>query len=158
MLLLKQFNAREEFFAITRVHLNIYCTFLLRRSYTRKIVRKFSQSAKSTTPKMKISRPFIWTFLKASFRFFKVRSYNFDISSQQIRRFTLKTHEVKVEKIQEDSLDSIPSPSVKIHGWERYKCNALLGVVNKHLDTKSLLTIPSNVLSLPIKQTFPHMI
>ena len=94
MLLLKQFNAREEFFAITRVHLNIYCTFLLRRSYTRKIVRKFSQSAKSTTPKMKISRPFIWTFLKASFRFFKVRSYNFDISAQQIRRFTLKTNEL----------------------------------------------------------------
>ena len=61
MLLLKQFNAREEFFAITRVHLNIYCTFFLRRSYTRKIVRKFSQSAKSTTPKIKISRPFIWT-------------------------------------------------------------------------------------------------
>ena len=85
MLRLKQFNAREEFFAITRVHLNIYCTFLLRRSYTRKIVRKFSQSAKSTTPKMKISRPFIWTFLKASIPSFKVRSYNFDISAQQIK-------------------------------------------------------------------------
>ena len=67
MLFLKQFNAREEFFAITRVHLNIYCTFLLRRSYTRKIVRKFSQSAKSTTPKMKISRPFIWTFSRLLF-------------------------------------------------------------------------------------------
>ena len=41
---------------------------------------------------------------------------------------------------------------MKIHGWERYKCNALLGVVNKHLDTKSLLTIPSNVLPLPINR------
>ena len=81
MLRLKQFDAREEFFAITRVHLNIYCTFLLRRSYTRKIVRKFSQSAKSTTPKMKISRHFIWTFLKVScIPSFKVWSY-FDISA-----------------------------------------------------------------------------
>ena len=87
MLLLKQFNAREEFFAITRVHLNIYCTFLLRRSYTRKIVRKFSQSAKSTTPKMKISRPFIWNFLLSRFEVITLTSQRSKLDD---------SHEVKV--------------------------------------------------------------
>ena len=65
---------------------------------------------------------------------------------------------VKVEKILEGSLDSIqsPSPSVKIHilGGKvrlRCKCKSLLGVVNKLLKTKSLLTSPSNVLPYYIK-------
>ena len=68
----------------------------------------------------------------------------------------------KVEKILKGSLDSIPSPSVKIQimgGKVCLKCKGktLLGVVNKLLKTKSLLTmpLPSNVLpllSLHLKQ------
>ena len=51
---------------------------------------------------------------------------------------------LKVENILKGSLDSIPShsPSVKIQ---------IMGIVNKNLDTKSLVTMPSKVLSLPIK-------
>jgi hypothetical protein len=57
----------------------------------------------------------------------------------------------KVEKILKGSLDSIPSPSVKIQIMDgkvclRYKGKTLLGIVNKLLKTKSLLTSPSNVL------------
>ena len=60
------------------------------------------------------------------------------------------------EKILKGSLDSIPlpSPSVKIMGWEVYlrcKGKSLLGVVNKLLKTKILLTSPSNVLPYYIK-------
>ena len=53
--------------------------------------------------------------------------------------------------IQEGRPDSIPpsSPSVKIQIMSgkvclRYKGKTLLGIVNKHLKTKSLLTTPSN--------------
>ena len=56
-------------------------------------------------------------------------------------------------KILKGSLDSIPSPSssvkIQIMGRKvllRYKGKTLLGVVNKLLKTKSLLTSPSNVL------------
>ena len=63
---------------------------------------------------------------------------------------------IKVEKVQGDSLDSIPSPlrSVKIQiigGKVYFSCigKTLLGVVNKLLKTKSLLTSPSNVSFLP---------
>ena len=59
----------------------------------------------------------------------------------------------KVEKISKGSLDSIPSPSpsvkIQIKGGKfclRCKGKTLLGVVNKLLKTKSLLTSPSNVL------------
>ena len=57
----------------------------------------------------------------------------------------------KVEKNLTGSLDSIPSPSVKIQIMGRKLCmrckgKTLLGVVNKLLKTKSLLTSPSNVL------------
>ena len=57
----------------------------------------------------------------------------------------------KVEKILKGSLESIPSPSVKIQfmGGKvclRCKGKTLLGVVNKFLKTKSLLTSPRNVL------------
>jgi hypothetical protein len=59
----------------------------------------------------------------------------------------------KVEKILKGSLDSIPppSPSVKIQIMGGKVCllckgKTLLGVVNKLLETKSLLTSPSNVL------------
>ena len=56
----------------------------------------------------------------------------------------------KVEKILKGSLDSIPSPSMKIQTMGgnvclRCKGKTLLGVVNKFLKTKSLLTSPSNV-------------
>ena len=64
----------------------------------------------------------------------------------------------KVKKIQEDSLDSIPSPSpsVKIQIIGRkvsFSCNGktLLGVVNKLLKTKRLLPYY-------LKQTFPTII
>ena len=58
----------------------------------------------------------------------------------------------KVEKILKGSLDSIPSPSVKIQimGGKvclQYKGKTLLGIINKVLKTKSLLTSPSNVLT-----------
>ena len=64
----------------------------------------------------------------------------------------------KVEKILKGSLDQIPSlsPSVKIQimGGKvclRCKGKTLLGVVNKLLKTKSLLTSPSNVQPYYIK-------
>ena len=59
----------------------------------------------------------------------------------------------KVEKILKGSLDLIPSPSpsVKIQIMGGKVClmctgKTFLGVVNKHLKIKSLLTSPSNVL------------
>ena len=65
---------------------------------------------------------------------------------------------VKVEKILKGSLDSIslPSTSVKIQIMGRKVClrfkgKALLGVVNKLLKTKYLLTSPSNVLPYYLK-------
>ena len=64
----------------------------------------------------------------------------------------------KVEKILKGSLDSIPSPSpsVKIQimfGKVCLRCKGktLLGIVNKLLKTKSLLTSPSNVLPYYLK-------
>ena len=64
----------------------------------------------------------------------------------------------KVEKFFRGSLDSIPapSPSVKIQIMSRKVClrckgKTLLGFVNKHLKTKSLLTLPSNVLPYYLK-------
>ena len=59
----------------------------------------------------------------------------------------------KVEKILKGSLDSIPSPSpsVKIQIIGRCKGKSLLGVVNKLLKIKSLLTSPSNVLPYYLK-------
>ena len=62
----------------------------------------------------------------------------------------------KVEKILKGSLDLIPSPSVKIQimsGKVCFRCKdkTLLGVVNKLLKTKSLLTASSNVLPYELK-------
>ena len=64
----------------------------------------------------------------------------------------------KVEKILKSSLDSIPSPSpsvkIQIMGGKVYlrcKGKTLLGIVNKLLKTKSLLTSPNNVLPLHLK-------
>ena len=64
----------------------------------------------------------------------------------------------KVEKILEGSLDLIlpPSPSVKIQiicrkVCLRFKGKTMLGVVNKLLKTKRLLTSPSNVLPYYLK-------
>jgi hypothetical protein len=65
-----------------------------------------------------------------------------------------------VEKILIGSLDLIPSPSpsvkIQIMGgkvWFRCKGKALLGIVNKLLKTKSLLTslVDSNVLPYYLK-------
>ena len=64
----------------------------------------------------------------------------------------------KVEKILKGSLDWIPSPSssVKIQIMSGKVClrcegKTLLGIVNKLLKTKSLLTSPSNVLPYYLK-------
>ena len=64
----------------------------------------------------------------------------------------------KLEKILKGSLDSIPSPSpslkIQIMGGKvcsRCKGKTLLGVVNKLLKTKSLLTSSSNVLPYYLK-------
>ena len=71
-----------------------------------------------------------------------------------------KKHMYKVEKIREDSLDSIPSPlptvKIQIIGGKVYlrqKDKTSLGDVNKLFDFKSLLTMPSNVLPFHLKQT-----
>ena len=70
-----------------------------------------------------------------------------------------------VEKILKGSLNSFssPSPSLKIQimGGKvclRCKGKTLLGIVNKLLKIKSLLTMSSNVLPLNLKQTFPPVI
>ena len=70
---------------------------------------------------------------------------------------------LKVEKILKRSLDSIPSPSssvkIQIMGGKvhlRCKSTTLLG--NKLFVFISLLTTPSNVLPLHLKQTFPPII
>ena len=72
---------------------------------------------------------------------------------------------IKVEKVLKGSLDLIssPSPSVKIQiiGGKvclRCKGKIWLGLVNKLLKTKSLLTTLSNVLPLNLKQTFSSII
>ena len=57
-------------------------------------------------------------------------------------KFELWENSVKVEKSLKGTLHLIPSPS-------------LLVVVNKLLNTKSLLSMPINVLPLRLKQTFP---
>jgi hypothetical protein len=62
----------------------------------------------------------------------------------------------KVEKILKGSLESIPSPSVKIQiiGGKvclRSKGKTLLGIVIKLLNTKSLFTSLSNVLPYYLK-------
>ena len=88
------------------------------------------------------------------------------MSKQTAKLGLSKKHEVdKVEKILKGNLGSIPSPSplvkIQIMGgkiWLRCKGKTLLGVVNKLLKIKSLLTMPRNVLSLHFKQTFPPTI
>ena len=68
----------------------------------------------------------------------------------------------KVEKLLKDSLESIPSPSpsvkIQIVGGKvcfRCKSKTLLGIVNKLLKTKSLLTSSSNVFALIPEVNFP---
>ena len=79
--------------------------------------------------------------------------------------FSKQQQELKVEKILKGSLHSMPSPSplvkIQIMGGKvclRCKGKTLLGVVYKLLKTKSLLTMPSNVLPFHLKQTFPPII
>ena len=69
-----------------------------------------------------------------------------------------KPNRIKVENILKGTLDSIPSPSPLVKSqimcgkvWLRCKGKTLLGVVNKFLKTKSLLTSPSNVLPYYLK-------
>ena len=93
-------------------------------------------------------------------------SYFKDIPPDQgnlLRGIDNKT--VKVERFLKGSLDSIPSPSpsvkIQIMGGKvcsRCKGKTLLGVVNKLLKTKSLLTSPSNVLPYYLKETFQPII
>ena len=80
----------------------------------------------------------------------KKSTYSRENNFSMLPRYTGK---FKVEKILEGSLDLIlpPSPFVKIQIMGRKvslrcKGKALLGIVNKLLKTKSLLTSPSNVL------------
>ena len=70
----------------------------------------------------------------------------------------LKVSNCKVEKILKGSLDLIPSPSpsvkILIMGKKvclRCKSKTLLGIVNKLLKTKSLLTSSSNVVPYYLK-------
>ena len=82
---------------------------------------------------------------------------NLRLSVQQAQLITLIFNDsqfcfYKVEKILKGGLDLIPSPSMKIQimGGKvclRCKAKTLLGIVNKLLKTKGLLTSPSNVLS-----------
>ena len=79
-----------------------------------------------------------------------------------LRLFRSLEYSHKVEKILKGSLNSIhsPSPSLKIQimgGKVCFRCigKTLLGVVNKLLKIKSLLTMPSNVLPLHLKQILP---
>ena len=80
--------------------------------------------------------------------------------SRFINIIELSIAKVKVEKTIKGSLDSIPSPSVKIQiigGKDglRSKSKTLLGIDNKLLKAKSLLTSPSNVLPLLPQVNFP---
>ena len=94
--------------------------------------------------------PNLWTF-------YFINSMNFNAEFPTLVPNKL----IKVEKILKGSLDSIPSPSpsvkIQIMGGKvglRCKGKTLLGVVNKLFCTKCLLTTPSNVLPLYLKQSF----
>jgi hypothetical protein len=72
-------------------------------------------------------------------------------------------YSAKVEKFLKDILDLIPSPSpsVKIQIMGGKSCLRRKGktlLVNKLLNTKSLLTSPSNVLPYSLRETFLPMI
>ena len=76
----------------------------------------------------------------------------FDAEFPTLMRFGLSN--VKEENILKGSLDLIPSMKIQIMGWKfclRCKGKTLLGLVNKILKTKSLLTSTSNVLPYYIK-------
>ena len=76
--------------------------------------------------------------------------------SRFINIIELSIAKVKVEKTIKGSLDSIPSPSVKIQimggkNCLRCKGRTLLGIVNTLLKTKSLSTSARNVMSSYLK-------
>jgi hypothetical protein len=95
-------------------------------------------------------------FMKLSLKFFKSASFALVemaiFRSEKRAQFILQLC-YKVENILKGSLDSIPSPSplVEIQIMGRKVCLSCKG---KHC----LLTTPSNVLPLHLKQTFPPMI
>ena len=73
-----------------------------------------------------------------------------------VAQHTLLRFVIKVENIEEDSLDSIPPPRRHLPSNGEKVClrcrgKILLGVVNKLLKTKSLLTSLSNVLPYYLK-------
>ena len=95
-------------------------------------------------------------FVLMSFHYFKLY---FDMASYLEREVSFAPNWIdKVEKISKGSLDLIPSPSpsvkIQIMGGKiclRCKGKTLLGIVNKLLKTKRLLTSPSNVLPYYLK-------
>ena len=96
-----------------------------------------------------------------------VSSTSLTVTVKKIRlRNNLPTYFLnKAEKILKGSLDLIPTPSslvkIQIMGGKlclRCKGKTLQGDVNKLFVFKSLLTMPSNVMSLYLKQTFPPII
>ena len=79
-----------------------------------------------------------------SFLLLPLYPYHFKVPQVQVSEM----FNGKVEKILKGSLDSIPSPSVKIQimgGKVCFRCEGktLLGVVNKLLKTKKMLISPS---------------
>ena len=102
-------------------------------------------------------------FLICSIPFLEIKpcelgSINFDTNQNHLLCAIVFDCVDKVEKILKGSLDSIqsPSPSVKTQimrekiCW-RCKGKTYLGIVNKLLETKSLLTSSNNVLSYCFK-------
>ena len=86
-----------------------------------------------------------------------MRNCGFHASLNFQKMFVYVFH-LKVEKNLKGSLDLIPSPSpsvkIQIMGGKfslRCKGKTLLGIVNKLLKTKSLLTSPSNALPYYLK-------
>ena len=102
------------------------------------------------------------------------RSVHFWVEHHSLLSRIFKVHEIlahrwkkniKVEKIWKGGMDSISSRStsakIQIMGGKvclRRKGKIFLGVVNKLFKIKSFLTMPSNVLPLHLKQTFPPII
>ena len=82
-----------------------------------------------------------------------------------MKKAQIKKINIKVENILKGSLDLIASPSHSVKSQNmggkvclRCKGKTLMGVVNKLLKAKSLLTSPSNVLPYYLKETFPPII
>ena len=80
------------------------------------------------------------------------------LPKEEVAKIKQKRRTLKVEKFLKGSLDSIPSPSLSVkiqimRGKDCLSCKGktLLGVVDKLLKTKSLLTSPSSGLPYYLK-------